>query len=318
MAAIDRAIALRPDWSEAWRHRGSTLITLGRADEALAAFELALALNPTEPGAHSGVARVHFVLRGDFAAAADRYERALALHPRAGWAALQLANCAAYLRDFPRAEAAARRAVELQQAALSGRQGLVIVGAFVRLGQCFALQGRYAEALAEFERELEFLKSVDHALRARVFIELHQRIGEARLRLGDEKAGRAALDLAVEAYERRARTGAVDPSTPYYAACAYALRGERGARARVPRARGRPAARAHDRAGAHRARVRAAARRAALPGDRRLSAQAGRRRARLAEAGPFSTLAGPFVSAAGPVAAAPPIRAVSRFGATAR
>ncbi len=123
MAAIDRALALRPDWSEAWRHRGSTLITLGRADEALAAFELALALNPTEPGAHSGVARVHFVLRGDFAAAADRYERALALHPRAGWAALQLANCAAYLRDFPRAEAAARRAVELQQAVALGPPG---------------------------------------------------------------------------------------------------------------------------------------------------------------------------------------------------
>ena len=64
----------------------------------------------------------------------DRYERALALNPKAGWAALQLANCAAYLRDFPRAEASARRAVELQQALLSGRQGLVIVGAFVRLG----------------------------------------------------------------------------------------------------------------------------------------------------------------------------------------
>jgi TolB-like protein/tRNA A-37 threonylcarbamoyl transferase component Bud32/Tfp pilus assembly protein PilF len=228
LAAIDRAIALRPDWSEAWRCRGSTLITLSRADEAIAAFERALALNPTEPGAHSGIARVHFVLRGDFAAAADRYERALALHPKSGWAALQFANCAAYLRDLPRAEAAARRAVTLQQASLSGRAGLVIVGAFIRLGQCFTLEGRYAEAVAEFERELEFLKSVDHALRTRVFIELHQRIGEARLRLGDEAGGRAALDLATEAYERRARSGAVDPSTPYYAACAYALLGDSG------------------------------------------------------------------------------------------
>jgi len=226
VAAIDRALARRPDWAEAWRNRGSALISLGRADEALAAFERALALNPTEPGAHAGVARVHFVLRGDFARAADGYERALALHPRAGWAALQLANCAAYLRDFPRALAAARRAVELQQASLSGRAGLVIVGAHVRLGQCFALQGHWSEALAEFDHELEFLKSVDHALRARVFIELNERIGEARLRLGDERGGRAALDLAIEAYERRARTGAVDPATPYYAACAYALRGE--------------------------------------------------------------------------------------------
>jgi TolB-like protein len=226
VSTIDRALVLRPEWAEAWRNRGSALVSLGRADEALAAFERALALNPTEPGAHAGIARVHFVLRGDFARAADGYEQALSLHPKAGWAALQLANCAAYLRDFPRAEAAARRAVELQQASLSGRAGLVIVGAHVRLGQSFALQGRWSEALLEFEQELDFLKTVDHALRARVFIELHQRIGEARLRLGDEGGGRGALDLALEAYERRARTGAVDPATPYYAACAYALRGE--------------------------------------------------------------------------------------------
>jgi tetratricopeptide (TPR) repeat protein/tRNA A-37 threonylcarbamoyl transferase component Bud32 len=225
LAAVDRALELRPDWAEAWRHRGSALITLGRGDEALAAFERALALDPTDASAHSGKARVSFVLCGDFEAAIPGFERALALNPKAGWAALQLANCAAYRRDFPRAEAAARRAVELQQASLSGR-GLAIVGAFVRLGQCFALQGRHGEALAEYERELEFLKSVDHALRARVFIELHHRIGEARLRLGDEAGGRAALDLAAEAWERRARAGASDPSTPYYAACVYALRGE--------------------------------------------------------------------------------------------
>jgi hypothetical protein len=36
----------------------------------------------------------------------------------------------------------------------------------------------------------------------------------------------AALDLAVEAFERRVRSGADDPSTRYYAACAYALRGD--------------------------------------------------------------------------------------------
>lgn len=38
----------------------------------------------------------------------------------------------------------------------------------------------------------------------------------------------AALDLAVEAYERRMRTGADDAMSPYYAAGAHALRGESG------------------------------------------------------------------------------------------
>ena len=43
---------------------------------------------------------------------------------------------------------------------------------------------------------------------------------------GGAAAGKAALDLAIEAFERRLRTGADDPFTRYYAACAYALRGE--------------------------------------------------------------------------------------------
>ena len=67
---------------------------------------------------------------------------------------------------------------------------------------------------------------MDHALKARVFIEVHQRLGEAHSRLGDAAASRAALDLSIEAFERRLRTGADDPFTRYYAACAYALRGD--------------------------------------------------------------------------------------------
>jgi TolB-like protein/Flp pilus assembly protein TadD len=226
VVSLDRALALRPDSAEAWRHRGSALITLDRAEEALLAFENALARNPTDASAQSGIARVHFILQGNFARAVVAYERALALNPRAGWSALQLAHCATFLRAFPKAEAAARRAIELQEAFLSGRAGLAIVGAHMRLGHAFALQERQREALAEYALELDFVKSVEHALRSRIFIELHQRIGEAHLRLGEEAEGRAALDLAVEAYERRMRTGADDPMSPYYAACAHALRGE--------------------------------------------------------------------------------------------
>ena len=226
LVSLDRALALRPDSAEAWRYRGSTLITLNRGEEALASFEAALARNPLDASAQSGIARVHFILHGDFARAVVAYERALALNPRAGWSALQLAHCATFLRDFPKAEAAARRAIDLQRAFLSGRAGMALVGAHMRLGHAFAVQGRAREALEEYAHEVEFLGTVDHALRSRIFIELQQRVGEARLGLGDEVGGRAALDLAVEAYERRMRTGADDAMSPYYAACAYALRGE--------------------------------------------------------------------------------------------
>ena len=226
IVSLDRALALRPDSADAWRYRGSALTTLNRADEALAAFEKALSLNPMDASAQSGIGRVHFILRGDFARAVVGYDRALALNPRAGWSALQLAHCATLLRDFPKAEAAARRAIELQQAFLSGRAGLAIVGAHMRLGHAFALQGRHREALEEYAREVASVRDTDHALRSRMFVELQQRIGEAHLRLGEAGPGRAALDLAIEAFERRMRTGADDPMTPYYGACAHALRGE--------------------------------------------------------------------------------------------
>jgi tetratricopeptide (TPR) repeat protein len=226
LASVDRALVLKPDSVQAHRTRASVLLDLGREEEALAAIERALALDPGASHAHQTLGRIHFIGFGDFARAADQYEKALTLNPQAGWSALQLAHAAALAGDLTRAEAAAWRAVVLQEEFLSGREGQLIVGAYVRLGQAMALQGRYEEALHQFGRELEFLQRVDHALRSRIFIELHQRIGEARFRLGDAASSRSALNLALEAFERRLRTGADDPFTRYYAACAYALRGD--------------------------------------------------------------------------------------------
>ena len=224
--SLERALELAPDCGEAWQHKGGVFINLGRAQDALGAYERALALNPTDASAHSGIGRVHFILEGEFVTAMASYERALALNPQAGWSALQYAHCAALARDFTKAEGWARRAIVLQQDQLFGRTGGAIVGAFVRLGQAYALQDRHAEAVAEYEKELASLRDVDHALRGRIFIELHQRRGESRLRLGQTEAGRVDLDLALEAFERRLRNGADDPMTRYYVACAHALRGE--------------------------------------------------------------------------------------------
>jgi non-specific serine/threonine protein kinase len=226
IAQFRRAIELRPGLVSAWRELGGVLVALGREEEGLEAIRHALALDPEDAGAHAALGRAHFLGYGEFRRAAECYEKAIAINPQAGWYALQLAHCYALLRDYAKGEAAARRAVVLQEDFLSGREGIAIVGAHMRLGHLAALQGRHEDAIAHFNRELEFLRRVDHALRNRILIELHQRLGSAYLRLGRDVEGRAALDLALEGFAARLHLGADEPFSRYYAACAYAVRGD--------------------------------------------------------------------------------------------
>jgi len=186
-----------------------------------------VAMAPDEGSVHAALARALFVGLGRFREAADGFEHALDLNPRGGWYALQLAHCAALLRDFPRAERAARQAVVLQEAGLSGREGMMIVGAHTRLGQIAALQERWEDALLEFDRERAFLRSADHALKDRAMIELHARTGGVLRRLGRDAEAEEQLRLAVDAFEERLRVGADEPFTRYYVACALALLGEK-------------------------------------------------------------------------------------------
>ncbi|MCE5298144.1 MAG: tetratricopeptide repeat protein [Methanoregulaceae archaeon] len=48
VAAFDQAIATDPDQSEAWKNRGLSLGRLGRADESEESFAQAISLNPTD------------------------------------------------------------------------------------------------------------------------------------------------------------------------------------------------------------------------------------------------------------------------------
>jgi len=225
IAAFRKALGRDPRLTRARRELGILLIEVGRVEDGMAEVRRALELDPADAGANHSLGRAYFVGLGRFSEAATQFERALELNPKYGWAALQLAHCAALLRDFPRAERAARRAMELQEAFLSGREGALIVGGHTRLGQVAALQGRHEEALAHFDRELEFLQHYGHALKERHYVEIQQRIGSSRLRLGRREEGSAALEDSLRAVDRRLRMGADDPFTRYYAACASALLG---------------------------------------------------------------------------------------------
>jgi tetratricopeptide (TPR) repeat protein len=192
----------------------------------VAAIERALELDPDDAGALAAMGRAFFIGRGEFQEAVGWYERALARSPQAGWYWLQLAHSATLARAFPRAEAAARRAVELQKQFLSGQEAVLIVGSHLRLAHLAALQGRHADAVEQVQHELGFLGRVDHALRGRIGIELHMRLGHALRRLGRGADAAAAFQTALAAFAERVRLGADDPHTHYYVAGVHALRGE--------------------------------------------------------------------------------------------
>ncbi len=145
LAALDRAIELEPDNEVTLHNRGVALNELGRYDEALAALDRALELRPDDP--------VTLNNRGWALDGLDRYDEALAALDRALELApddpVMLSNRGRALDGLGRydeALAALDRALELRPdnpVTLSNR-GLALNGL-----------GRHDEALAAFNRSIE-------------------------------------------------------------------------------------------------------------------------------------------------------------------
>lgn len=227
--AIDverRALALDPELADAHMWLGSSLLNLGKVDEAISEIREAIRLEPDNGQAHQALARALWVGKGDFAAAIPEFERAIALNPEAGYSYLQLSLLLAWEGQFERAEDYCRRAVDLQEQYISGNAGLQIVGAHARLGYVHYLQGRYDEALREYEREMAFINSSDHALRERTNIELNVKVAAAYLRQGRHEDAARHVDRAIRAFDMRVARGADDPFTRYHVATLHALRGD--------------------------------------------------------------------------------------------
>jgi tetratricopeptide (TPR) repeat protein len=220
-----KAIALHPRSADAHTWLAMALGNLGRHEEAIQASREAVRLDPANPNGHFSLGRLLWIHMGMLEEGAKELERATALNPEAGYPYHQLALVLAILGRYDRAEAAARKAAELQERAMSGNEGLRVVGAHTRLGYVHYLRGRYDQAIEEYRRELDFLSSSDHLLRDRTRIELNAKLGAAHLRQGKRAEADRYFEQALRSHESRVARGMDDPFTRYYIACLHALRG---------------------------------------------------------------------------------------------
>ncbi len=226
VACERRALAINPRLVEARVRLGSAFLEMGRYDEAIDAIRDALAIDPHLPAAHANLARAYWIGKGMIEEGIHELEATTAINPEAGYSYLQLGLLYTLVGEYRKAEEACRRAIDLQERYMSGREGLLVVGAHARLGYVFYRQGRYDDAIHEYERELQFLSSSDHALRDRTMIEVSQKLGAAYLRKGMADDAERHFTRALRLYETRLAAGADDPFTKYYIACVHALRGD--------------------------------------------------------------------------------------------
>ena len=134
LALLRQAVALKPESAEAHIRLGETLADLGQIDDGIAEMHEGLRLAPDNAEAHANLARNFWMGKGDTELAITHFRRALALNPDAGYAHLQLALLHALRGELDEAEREARAAVVLQEQAMSGTQGLLLLGARSRLG----------------------------------------------------------------------------------------------------------------------------------------------------------------------------------------
>lgn len=223
---LRRALSLNPSLTNAHVWLAASLLYLGQVDEGIAQLRDAEQLDPENADVQQQLARAFWMWRAQVPEAIAALRRAIALNNEAGYAYLQLSFLESLTGDLDAAEADARHAIELQERAMSGTEGLLIVGAHARLGYVHYLRRDFDAAYAEYRRELEYLTSSDHALRERTLIELHQKLNALFDERGDAEQAERFGSLAVDALEHRIAAGSDDPATRYYAAAVFARRGD--------------------------------------------------------------------------------------------
>jgi serine/threonine-protein kinase len=204
LAATERAVTLDPDNPEAWSRRAYALWTAGDEEAGASAWSQAVRLGEDNPLIQSQIAGYYLTLQGDLEGAIEAQKRAVALDPLY---LINLGNLASYLILAGRLDEARVHAEKVLILAPDNRQALVL------LAQIRLLQGRPAEAREVIDRQSpEAARSGAGSDSTDFWDALIEHA------LGHEQAADAALERFI---------AAEGDLRPVSVACLYAWRGEK-------------------------------------------------------------------------------------------
>jgi Flp pilus assembly protein TadD len=121
-----RAVALDPDFKEAWMNLGLVLLARGRPDEALSCQRQALRLDPDSADAQNNLGMVHYA-QGHIAEAESCFRTALRLRPDHANATLNLGSTRQILNHAGEADRLFRRALTLGVDETRAKSNLALV-----------------------------------------------------------------------------------------------------------------------------------------------------------------------------------------------
>jgi tetratricopeptide (TPR) repeat protein/tRNA A-37 threonylcarbamoyl transferase component Bud32/TolB-like protein len=144
VADFERALALEPRNGRAFDGLGEAREKLGQYRDAEAAYLKAVSLRPGDWLAYKRLGLFYYN-RGEYAKAAEQYRRVVELTPDNAHGYANLGAFLLYAGEYTDAEAALRKAVSIRPT----------VGAISNLGKIYFDQGKFSQAVVEYERAVE-------------------------------------------------------------------------------------------------------------------------------------------------------------------
>jgi len=178
-AAIEnyhKALSLKPDYADAHKYLGDTLLTQGKLDAAVESYRHALSLKPDYAEAHNNLG-VAFRTQGKLDAAVESYRRALSFKPDYAQAHNNLGVALGAQGKLDAAVESYRRALAFKSDYFQAHNNL---------GVALGTQGKLDAAIESYHRALSL--KPDYA--------------EAHNNLGIALAAQGKLDAAIESYRQ--------------------------------------------------------------------------------------------------------------------